>query len=227
MLRAWREGRGPPRLSVHPLQPRNGGVPAEQSPAAGGPCLGQAGLKGSLPKTARELFRISKRVLREDGLCVGEGMQNNTYPTFFWPAARSIKSLIEKNITRSVACEMSQYNVLSPPTSSAGRSRARHWPNVYIALLQVAGVRYSPFHRGFTGGSFLAFHDRPYIQQQVLLYGDPATSSWFIQARFQLAPWREMLPMVLQTLSKGNASVTSWEREGISLVQAAVASNHS
>lgn len=36
-----------------------------------------------------------------------------------------------------------------------------------------------------------------------------------------------MLPMVLQTLSKGNASVTSWEREGISLVQAAVASNHS
>lgn len=66
-------------------------------------------------------------------------------------------------------------NVLSLPTSLAGRCRAHHRANVYTALLQGAGVRYSPFHHGFTGGTLLAFHDRPYILQWVPLYGDPAT----------------------------------------------------
>lgn len=41
--------------------------------------------------------------------------------------------------------------------------------NVYIALLQVAGVCYSPFHHGFIGGSLLA--------SLTDIHGDPATSS--------------------------------------------------
>lgn len=59
------------------------------------------------------------------------------------------------------------------------------------------------------------------------IYGDPVTSSWFIQASFQLATWKEILPAVLQRHRKGSVSVTAEETEGISLVQSTVVSNHS